>query len=208
MKLRLATTALFAGFFMLMTFTSWAASVDEAQAVIKQTTDKMLAALTREKENLKKNPKRVYALVDEIVLPIFDFDRMSKYVLGKNWKKANEKQQKRFTEAFRDLLVRTYSTALVEAANEGVKVTYKPVRGKESKLITLNTIVQQGSNKPITVDYAMYNLPKTEKWKVYNVTVGGVSLVTNYRKEFARDINSIGMDGLIKKIEDENKAKL
>lgn len=204
MKQWLATVVL-TGMLMVTAHAVWAASTAEAQAAIKETTDKMLAALTREKDNLKKNPKRVYALVDEIVLPVFDFHRMSKYVLGKNWNQGTKAQQKHFAEAFRDLLVRTYSTALVEAAADGVKVTYQPVRGDDANRITLNTIVQQGNQKPMTVDYAMYY--HQGQWKVYNVTVGGVSLVTNYRSEFANDIKTIGMDGLIKKIADENKAK-
>jgi phospholipid transport system substrate-binding protein len=186
--------------------TAWAApSAEDAQKVIQDTTDKMLNALTREKDNLKKNPKQVYSLVKEIVLPNFDFERMSKFVLAKNWTKASKDQQTRFANAFRDLLVRTYSTALVEAAADGVKVTYKPSKIDKNNLITLNTVVQQGGQKPITVDYAMYLLKN--KWKVYNVTVGGVSLVTNYRTEFDNDIKSVGIEGLIKKIEQQNQDK-
>jgi phospholipid transport system substrate-binding protein len=186
-------------FLGLMTTHSWAASVDEAQAIIKETTDKMLAALQAEKENLKKNPERVYTLVDKIVLPHFDFERMSKLVLAQNWKQATADQKTRFTQAFRDLLVRTYATALVEAAVEGVEVVYKQIHAEgNAERITLNTEVKQGNQKPISVDYAMYFYDN--HWKVYNVTVGGVSLVTNYRNEFANDIKTIKMEGLIDKI--------
>lgn len=186
-------------FLGFMTIPSWAASVDEAQAIIKETTDKMLTALQAEKENLKTNPEQVYPLVDKIVLPHFDFERMSKLVLAQNWKQATADQKTRFTRAFRDLLVRTYATALVEAAVEGVDVVYKQIRAKnDAERITLNTEVKQGNQKPISVDYAMYFYDN--RWKVYNVTVGGVSLVTNYRNEFANDIKTIKMEGLIDKI--------
>jgi phospholipid transport system substrate-binding protein len=131
-------------------------------------------------------------------------------VLGTHWKTATPEQQKRFINAFRDLLVRTYSSALVEAAGDKLKVNYLPVKDSGARSVTLRTEVAQGNNKPIIVEYAMYvpdadwmkqwNI-NTPGWKVYNVTVEGVSLVTNYRTEFANDIERMGMEGLIKKVQ-------
>lgn len=182
----------------------------DAKKMIEDTTNEVVAALTEQREVLKANPKQVYKIVDSLVLPRFDFARMSKFVLGTHWNAATPDQQKRFTEAFRDLLVRTYSTALVEAAGVNLKVNYLPVQDGGARGVTLRTEVAQGSAKPIIVEYAMYvpdvkwqkewNI-QTEGWKVYNVTVEGVSLVTNYRTEFGNDIEKIGMDGLIKKVQ-------
>lgn len=182
----------------------------DAKKMIEDTTNEVLAALTEQREVLKANPKHVYKIVDSLVLPRFDFARMSKFVLGTHWNAATPDQQKRFTDAFRDLLVRTYSTALVEAAGVNLKVNYLPLQDGGTHGVTLRTEVAQGNAKPIVVEYAMY-IPdakwqkewniQTEGWKVYNVTVEGVSLVTNYRTEFGNDIEKIGIDGLIKKVQ-------
>lgn len=184
----------------------WAASVEEAQQLVKSTTDEMLAALKAQKDNLKSNPKQVYKLVDDVVIKHFDFEFMSKYVLGKrNWQKSTPAQQAAFVAAFRDLLVRTYATSLVDAANTLVEVTYLPVNAeKDAKRITLKSIVKYG-DKTIKVDYGMY---AKSKWQVWDVIVEGVSLVMNYQSEFEKDFNDIGMDGLIEKIKSRNQDAL
>lgn len=184
----------------------WAASVEEAQQLVKSTTDEMLAALKAQKDNLKSNPKQVYKLVDDIVIKHFDFEFMSKYVLGKrNWQKSTPAQQAAFVAAFRDLLVRTYATSLVDAANTSVDVTYLPVNAEQdAKRITLKSVVKYG-DKTIKVDYGMY---AKSKWQVWDVIVEGVSLVMNYQSEFEKDFNDIGMDGLIEKIKSRNQDAL
>jgi phospholipid transport system substrate-binding protein len=186
---------------------SWASAnspFDEAQALVKNTTDEMLSALRAEKGNIKSNPRRVYQLVDQIVLPHFDFERMSMFVLGKNWKMASADQQKRFTKEFRDLLVRTYATALVESAVENVKVEYLPIRANPGdNRITLKAKVHY-SGKVLSVDYGMYE--KGGIWKVWNISTEGVSLVENYRTEFNNDISKEGIDALIEKIAVRNQS--
>jgi phospholipid transport system substrate-binding protein len=183
----------------------WAETTPEsAQTLVKTTTDAMLEALTTEKDTIKSNPERIYALVDKIVLPHFDFERMSRFVLGQNWAKTTPEQQNKFIQEFRQLLVRTYATALVETAGQEVEITYLPVREDAGvERITLQTQVKAAGKQPIALDYSMYVL--NGEWKVYNIAAGGVSLVTNYRTEFNNDINSIGMDKLIAKIAARNK---
>ena len=203
----------------MLAFSAWTlagTAPADAKKMIEDTTNDVLAALTKQKETLKADPKHVYKIVDSLVLPRFDFARMSKFVLGTHWKTATPAQQKHFVEAFRDLLVRTYSTALVEAAGEHLKVNYLPIQNGGAPRITLKTEVAQGNAKPITVEYAMYvpdaqwmkewNI-STAGWKVYNVTIEGVSLVTNYRTEFGNDVEKIGMDGLIKKVQSKQIEK-
>ena len=184
-----------------------AATADDAQKLIANTTNEMLSALEAQKDNLKSNPEKVYKLVDDIVLGHFDFEFMSKYVLGKRtWQKSTAGQQKAFISAFRDLLVRTYATSLVDAAGKKVDVTYLPISGeKDSKRITLKTMVKYG-DKNIKVDYGMY--AKDGNWQIWDVIVEGVSLVMNYQSDFEKDINDIGMDGLIGKIKSRNQDAL
>lgn len=204
MKQLMLTLALCCGLFVNQ---AWAdATPEDAQTLVKETTDAMLGALTAEKNTIKSNPERVYALVDKIVLPHFDFERMSRFVLGQNWAQATPAQQGKFVQEFRRLLVRTYATALVETAGQAVEITYLPVREESgADRVTLQTQVKASGKQPISLDYSMYLL--NGEWKVYNISAGGVSLVTTYRTEFNNDISSGGMDKLIAKIAARNKQK-
>lgn len=204
MKQLILTLALCCGLFVNQ---AWAdATPEDAQTLVKETTDAMLGALTAEKNTIKSNPERVYALVDKIVLPHFDFERMSRFVLGQNWAQATPAQQGKFVQEFRRLLVRTYATALVETAGQAVEISYLPVREESgADRVTLQTQVKASGKQPIALDYSMYLL--NGAWKVYNISAGGVSLVTTYRTEFNNDISSGGMDKLIAKIAARNKQK-
>lgn len=197
-------------FAVLLSISSVAMASEEAKDMIQATTDKMMAALQAEQSSLEKEPAKVYKLVDEIVLPSFDFERMSQLVLGKNWKKASESQRSEFVSAFRDLLVRTYATAIAKAVLKegGVEVNYLPVNAEaDAKWVTVKTQVQyQGEN--FAIDYNVYPEPSSKQWKVFNVVVEGISLVTNYRTEFNNDISSIGIEKLIEKIKNRNEAEM
>jgi len=173
------------------------AAKGEAQAVIKNTIDQVL------KEPDKLNDQ---AWVDNLVDKLFDFQRMSKFVLGQNWKAATPNQQNAFVAQFRTLLVRTYSTSLKKSIAAGVKfeVSYLPPAG-DDKRPKIRSIVKQSDKDPMTVDYDLYFI--NQAWKVYNVTVEGISLVTNYQNEFDKDVRTMGMDGLIKKLTDQNQKK-
>jgi len=201
-------------FFTNMTFMSalivavWtntvlAADTEGAMALVKDTTNKVLDVLKDEKDTLKSDPTRVYALADEIVLPHFDFERISKYALGKNWSKMSDSQFKRFTKEFRDMLVRTYATALLKVSGDKVEVDYLPMRTeKGDKKVTVQTVVKYEGNQ-VSIDYKIYL--DSNKWQVYDVIAEGVSLVTNYRTEFNTDIQKIGAEALIQKIADSNE---
>jgi phospholipid transport system substrate-binding protein len=131
---------------------------------------------------------------------------MSRFVLGQNWAQATPAQQGKFVQEFRRLLVRTYATALVETAGQAVEISYLPVREESgADRVTLQTQVKASGKQPIALDYSMYLL--NGAWKVYNISAGGVSLVTTYRTEFNNDISSGGMDKLIAKIAARNKQK-
>lgn len=191
------TKAVLILFFMMPTYPSWAnTNADLAKAVIKNTIDQVL------KEPDKLNDS---VWVDNLIDQVFDFERMSKFVLGPNWKKASPDQQTAFVKEFRALLVRTYSTSLKKsiAAGKKFEVTYLPPAGSEERP-KIKTLVKETDKAPIAVDYDMYSLNGV--WKAYNVTVEGVSLVTNYQNEFEKDIREKGMDGLISKLKTRNQS--
>jgi len=170
-------------------------NIADAEALIKKNTEKVIDAL-------QADSSKVHALVDKVVLPNFDFGKMSALVLKRHWKKATAAQKTAFATEFRHLLVRTYSTALVEVAKKvnkkDIKYSSKPTSKNRCQVLT----DVKNASTSIKVDYAMYY--KKGAWKVYDVKVEGVSLVTNYRSEFDKDVKEKGMDGLIAKIRNKN----
>ncbi len=172
------------------------------QELVRDTSSRMLSALRDEREEIAGNPGRLYELVADIVLPYFDFERMSQWVLGKNWRTATPEQRVRFVEQFRKLLVRTYGTALSGYADE--KIIYLPHSDSaEGVKVTVRTEIEQGGST-IPINYSMYN--SKDGWKVYDVAISGVSLVTNYRSTFASIIRGEGMDSLIDQLVKRNGA--
>jgi phospholipid transport system substrate-binding protein len=179
------------------------AAPQDAQALVKNTADTVFARLKQDQAKLKANPHLIYPLVEDVVLPHFDFEKMSQWVLGKNWRNTTEAQRKRFVDQFRNLLVRTYAKALLEYTDQ--TLNYLPVQADASakKVVVRTVIEQKGSTSPIPINYAMYL--KNDAWKVYDITVDNVSLVSNYRNSFASEIQQGGVDQLIAKLEDMNK---
>jgi phospholipid transport system substrate-binding protein len=172
------------------------------EELVKDTSQRMLKALQEEKTDLKKNPERVTALVNEIVLPHFDFVRMSKLALGRYWRRADEKQQQAFVEQFRALLVRTYRSALTEYRDQTIR--YLPFSGDQSSGdVTVKTQVDQPGGSTIPIDYTLHL--ENDEWKVYDVVIDGISLVINYRSSFSSEIRQSGIDGLIDKLRKRNQ---
>ncbi len=170
--------------------------------MVVDTSQKMLAALKKDKDLLKQNPQRIYDLVSEIVLPHFDFTTMSKWVLGKNWRKLSPDQQQRFTNEFRTLLVRTYAVSLSEYQDQ--KINYLPLQAQPgADDVTVRTEVLRGGGPPIPINYSMHLT--ADGWKVYDVVIDGVSLVINYRTSFATKIRQDGIDKLIEDLVARNQ---
>ena len=172
--------------------------------LVKETTDKVLNELTANREALHSDVNRLYQMVDEIVLPHFDFSRMSKLVLGKHWKKANTAQRRRFEKEFKSLLVRTYATALFEYT--GQEIIYKPLHNKEGAdrvVVKTEIVPNDGPNRPL--HYALKK-GKDGAWLVYDVSIDGISLVTNYRTAYGRIIESKGIDTLIVSLIEKREA--
>lgn len=194
-------TALLAALFLLLVPQVQAGiSPDE---LVRTTSDKVLEAIKQNREQLKTDPQLVYRIVDELVLPHFDFEAMSKLVLGANWRRATPAQRAAFTQEFRTLLVRTYAKSLAEYDEQGIR--YLPLRpDADPNEATVRTEIQPKTGPSIPVDY---RLRKTgDSWKVFDVSIDAVSLVTNYRTTFAQDVQRIGMDGLITQIKRRNQG--
>lgn len=187
---------------MLVAASATAGAKQSPQELVSETTGKITTALRAEQDKIKTDPNRLYVIVDEIVLPHFDFRSMSAWVLGKHWRTANEDEKARFTAEFRTLLVRTYAKALND--NYDRKIAMLPMRDKEgSDDVTVRTEVQQEAGFPIPIDYKMH--VQDGAWKVYDVSVDGLSLVANYRTSFAKEIREAGLPKLIDRLADRNK---
>ena len=170
--------------------------------VVEEATEQMIVAITDERALIDAQPGRVQELATQILAPHFDFERMSARVLGKNWQKADAAQRQRFMEEFRSLLVRTYSTALWGYYDQ--QINYLPVReGANGKTAIVRTEILPTGGQPIPINYAMYT--NGANWRVYDVSVDGISLVINYRSSFTAMVRRIGLDGLIDKLAMRNQ---
>jgi phospholipid transport system substrate-binding protein len=171
--------------------------------LVKTTASEVLTIIKQDKDIQSGNTQKVVDLVDAKVLPHFDFQRMTRLAVGRNWTKATDAQKEQLVKEFRMLLVRTYSTSLAQYKNQ--TIDYKPVRiAPEDKEVTVKTAVNQPGAQPIAIDYRMELMG--DAWKVFDIAVDGVSLVTNYRSSFASIADQQGIDGLIKSIADKNKS--
>lgn len=174
-----------------------------ADELVKQTAEDVLATIKNDKDIQAGNQQKIFALAEEKILPNFDFDRVCRMVLGKNWKAATPEQQAVFQKEFRSLLLRTYATALGKYRNQVIE--YKPLRAEpDAKNVSVKTQILQPGGQPIAVDYSLVKVDGG--WKVYDIVIESVSLVTNYRSQFSNEIRTNGLDSLNKKLAEKNKA--
>lgn len=174
-----------------------------ADELVKQTADEVLAVVKSDKDIQAGNQQKIFALAEEKIMPNFDFDRVCRMVLGKNWKSATPEQQAMFQKEFRSLLLRTYATALGKYKDQVIE--YKPLRAEPgAKNVSVKTQILQPGGQPIAVDYSLVKVDNG--WKVYDIVIEQVSLVTNYRSQFSNEIRQNGIDSLNKKLADKNKA--
>lgn len=177
------------------------------QELVRETTERVLAELDAQQERLQSDPGFVFELVDEIVLPHFDFVRMARLVLGRHWRDATPEQREHFVGEFRQLLVRTYATALRDYT--GQEVRFRPFRpdASDPDEATVRTEISPGGGAPdIPIHYSLRR-DGDGQWKVYDIAIEGISLVTNYRGSYARTIQSQGLDALIEELEGLNRRE-
>ena len=171
--------------------------------LVKSITEEVVAILKKDKDIQAGDTKKAADLIQTKVVPHFNFLRMTRIAMGRNWRVASPEQQKILADEFKTLLVRTYSTAIANYREQ--QIDYKPLRAKpEDTEVTVRSDVKpSGSSQPVSIDYEMEKTP--DGWKVYDVKVGGVSLVTTYRDTFAGEVREHGVDGLIKSLSTKNR---
>jgi len=202
--LRFAAVAVACAGLLLVTDanTNRAHAAEAPDALIQATTETVLKEFATRRDELKADSSKLYALVSDEVLPKMDFTRMSKMVLAQNWRKADDAQRERFTDAFKLLLVRTYASALFEYS--GQPIEYKPLSmAADADDATVKTSIDPGSGPKIPLNYSLAK-GESGEWRVYDVSIDGISLVTNYRSSYSRQIKKNGIDGLIKLLEKKN----
>lgn len=172
-------------------------------ALVKRVAEDVLQTIRADKELQTGNQAKVKQVIETKLAPHFDFTRMTTLAMGRNWRSATPEQQKRLTDEFRSLLVRTYSGALSNYRDN--TMDYAPLRMNAGDTeVTVRTSVRRPGQAPVQIDYSMAK--GADGWKAYDVIVAGVSLVTNYRDEFNDAVKSSGIDGLIKTLADKNKG--
>ena len=188
----------------LFLFVATARAQDTAPDVlVKNVTTEVVELITKDKEIQSGSRAKLIEVIEGKVLPHFNFNAMTSLALGQSWGKATPEQKKRLTEEFKTLLVRTYASAL--AAYSDQRFDFRPLRAKPTDTdVTVQVRVMQKGAQPVPIDYSM---EKTAAgWKVYDVIVGGVSLVANYRTEFSNTVRENGIDGLIKNLQTKNRT--
>jgi phospholipid transport system substrate-binding protein len=189
---------------LVLLFAGAAQAQDVApDALVKGVTLEVVDLIIKDKEIQSGGRAKLIQVIETKVLPHFSFGTMTALALGQNWGKANADQKKRLTDEFKTLLVRTYASAL--AAYSEQKFDFRPLRAKPTDTdVTVQVRVLQPGAQAVPIDYSM---EKTASgWKVYDVMVGGVSLVANYRTEFANTVRENGLEGLIKNLQTKNRT--
>jgi len=200
---------------LLFSGSPMAASKDEPQRIVKETAETVLSEVSQRKEELEADARLIYPLVERTVLPHFDFESMTRAAMGRFWPRATPQQQRRVVAEFKELLVRTYAVALL--GYSGQKIEYPPMNFAEGALdVMVPTKISAKGGPPIPINYRLH-FKDEGKWLVYDVVIDGVSLVTNYRSTFARQIQlgaakekdrakrmSAGIDRLIEALSDKN----
>jgi phospholipid transport system substrate-binding protein len=184
-----------------------AAPVMAAQEVapnvlLQATTLEVISEMQRGRELQGGKIKGIAGLVDTKLVPLFDFSHMTRIAVARNWSAATPEQQSALTAEFKTLLVRTYSAALSSYRDQVIEFKSLHAAPADTE-VTVKSVVKQSGTAPIAMDYDMEKTPAG--WKVYDIKVAGISLVTTYRDSFAEKIRDLGVDGLIKALGDKNR---
>ena len=176
-------------------------SREDALTLVRDTTGALFAAVEAEDGVHSEDPARARALVEEFITPHVDLKGFSKLVLGKHWRRATPEQRQQFLEQFHTLIVRTYATAVTTYT--GIEVRYMPMR-EESRpnFATVRTVIPRADGEGVKVNYRLHC--RNNVWKLFDVNIAGVSMVTTYRSAFSAEVKRSGLDGLIKVLQQKN----
>ena len=186
----------------VLAFIALPALAQEApDALVKRVSQEALAIIKTDPKVQAGDQARIRELIEAKVAPHFDMDRMTALAMGRSWRQATPEQKKRLADEFKSLLIRTYSNALNQYRDQTLQ--YEPLRADPNATeVTVRTQVIRPGQTPVSIDYSMEKTPSG--WKAYDVIVGGVSLVTNYRDEFTQQVREGGIDGLIRALAAKN----
>lgn len=171
--------------------------------LVKNVTNEVLEIVRTDKDIQSGNSKRVIDLVEAKVLPHFNFTHMTQLAMARDWRVATPAQQQTLTDEFRTLLVRTYSKALTEYKKQTIEFKPFSMKAGETDVKVRTQVIQSGA-KPVPLDYFLEKQP--QGWRVFDIEVGGISLVTNYRESFASEVRKSGVDGLISSLQAKNRG--
>ncbi len=196
------------GIFVLLTawlsaLPAWSIETTNPDTLVDNTAQEVLKIVRQDKE-LQGNNAKILDLVEAKILPHFNFTRMTRLSMGKNWSKATPDQQEQLVKEFRTLLVRTYSNALTDYRDHTIKVESLKTAVDDTDVTVKTKVMQDHGQQPVPIDYSMEKT--SDGWKVYDVTVAGVSLVTNYRSTFNNQVRDGGVDKLLKTLVDKNRS--
>ncbi len=195
--------SLFLSVCLTMVATVATASVGPEQ-LVRETSDKVINEIKANGDSYRSDPDSLYDLVNDVVLPNFDFEAMTDLALGRHKNKVSAEQKPIIIEEFRTVLVRTYSSALLEYTDQ--ELVFLPMEGNESDgEVVVRTEIEQSGGFPIPINYSLRN--GADGWKVFDISVDEVSLVTNFRSSFSRAIKKDGVDGLIQALKDRNQGQ-
>jgi phospholipid transport system substrate-binding protein len=181
-----------------------AARAETPDALVKQVSNEVIDAVKADKAIQAGDVQRINALVDAKVMPHVNFQRMTSASVGRYWRTATPEQQKRLQDEFKSLLVRTYAGALTQVKDQ-TTVALKPMRSQPTdNEVVVRTEVRNSAGEPVQLDYRLEKDGDT--WRVYDINVGGIWLVEQYRNSFAQEIGANGVEGLITKLAEKNKA--
>jgi phospholipid transport system substrate-binding protein len=180
-----------------------AAAQEAPDALVKRTTDEVLAIIRADKDIQKGDMRKIVELAEQKVLPHFDFERMTRLAVGRNWAQATPEQKAALVKEFRTLLVRTYSSSLAQYRDQAIEVRPSKVGAQDKDAVVKTAVIQKGGPQ-IPIDYSMEKADSG--WKVFDVTIDGASLVTTYRGTFNDQIARGGLDGLVKLLQDRNRS--
>jgi phospholipid transport system substrate-binding protein len=189
----------------MLTSTSVLAQAQEGpEALIKRVSGEALDRIQKDPDLAAGDIKKINLMIDQVIMPHVNFQRMTALAVGRSWRSATPEQQKQLQTEFRSLLVRSYANAFAAAKDRTIRV--KPVRMEAADTeATVNTELVPKRGDPVTVGYRLEKA--ADGWKAYDVNILGVWLVDNYRNQFTQEINAKGVDGLIKSLAEKNKGQ-
>lgn len=186
------------------TFTASAETLPAPEQAVQNVSESLKKLLKENQTRIEIDTAYVYQLADEVIAPHIDFHRLSGLALGKHWRRASSEQKNEFMQQFQRLLVRTYSTAFREFGDWSLNFIPRHNAAEAEDIMVRSEILRAGA-PPVSVNYRMH---KTDNdWRVYDVVIEGISLVTNYRSTFSKEVRRNGMKGLIKRITKLNNRR-